>query len=145
MSLTIRDRMNFPYLLANQILTIQKAMLNSSDNSEISRREIEEAMQGFVQLIPEVWRDEEFYKEYESAKVIVTHDKRPIVAGKIRLAESVCKELGIEPYEQEETYDPYKLFHICINLLERRGMVSRQTYTEKIPSKKRSPNVQVDP
>jgi len=63
--LTLKDRLNFPYLLANQILTFQKAILNL----EFSEREIREAIEGLVHLIPQAWKDEQFGKDMKKAQI----------------------------------------------------------------------------
>lgn len=139
-SLTIRDRMNFPYLLANQVLTIQKSILNQ----EFSEREIQEAVNGLVQMVPDSWKDEEWYDALDKALVKRIIDVRPDFCG-VTATEKWCKEYGIVAFIEEDEFDSYRLFHAVICLLDRRGLISRQTFTEKIPSKKRIPNVQVDP
>lgn len=127
-SLTIKDKVNFPYILANQMLTFQKAILNQ----EFSEREIREAVNGFVELIPDSWKDEDWKSDLEKAKVIEKKDVRPVVAGTIRMSKEVCSRLGIPVFNEEETYDSYKLFHSCVNLLDRRGMISKVTKIDKV-------------
>lgn len=133
-SLTIRDRVNFPYILASQLLTIQKAMLNSSEDTEVSRREIEEAIMGLVHVLPTVWKDEEYYKDEALAKEKIKVDVRPNFCG-ITASLEFCEKHGIVPYQEVETVNPYKMLTACINLLERRGLISKQTSLEIFPPK----------
>lgn len=126
--LTLKDRLNFPYLLANQILTFQKAILNL----EFSEREIREAIESFVHLIPEDWKDQKFEDEIKKAKTVKKTDVRPVVAGGIRMSEETCKELEIPDYKEEEVFDYYKMFQACINLLNRRKMLSKVNPVEQI-------------
>ena len=139
--LTIKDRLNFPYLLARQIIVFQDSIL-STENSE---SEIQEAINGLVEMIPEVWKDEEWFKEITEAETITQVDVRPLVTGSTRMSEQACQELGIPAFIEEKSVDSNKMFHCVIDLLQRRGLLSRQTYTEKIPSKELDEIVQVDP
>lgn len=128
--LTLKDRLNFPYLLANQILTFQKAILNL----EYSDREIREAIEGFVHLIPETWKDDKFSQDYENAVTDKQKDMRPIVAGQIRMSEEACRKLGIKPYVTEKTVDYYQVFQACMNLLNRRKLLSKILRIEELDS-----------
>jgi hypothetical protein len=125
-SLTIKDKMNYPYLLAAQFLTIQKAMLNQ----EFSEREIKEAILGLVNMIPESWMDEDWNKQQKDSVIIDKIDVRPTFCG-VPPSIEYCKDNGIIPFEEKETFDYYKLFHACVNLLDRRGIITRRAKIEK--------------
>lgn len=125
-NLTIRDKLNAPYLLASQILTVQKAVLNT----EFSKEEIKEAVMGLLALIPDTWKDKEFEDELEKAKVTIKIDVRPMWCG-VRGSLEYCKKAGIEPYKYKTSFDSFKVFHACINLLQRRGLMSEVTRIEK--------------
>jgi len=133
-SLTIRDRVNFPYIIANQLLTIQKAMLNNSENTEVSRREIEEAINGLVYMIPKVWKDEDYYKEEKLAKTTRRVELAPEWCG-LRATEEFCKKHGIAHHSDEEVVHAYTMLNACVNLLERRGFISKQSSLEIFPPK----------
>ena len=126
--LTLKDRLNFPYILANQILTFQKAILNL----EYSDKMIRKAIEGFVVSIPDDWADDEFKEDIEKATVVKKIDKRPLVAGNIRMNKETCEALGIKAFEEETVVDEDKLFHACINLLNRRKMLSKVNPVEEI-------------
>ena len=125
--LTLKDRLNFPYLLANQILTFQKAILNL----EFSEREIRESIEGFIHLIPDDWKDDEFQKEMNATKIKQKKDMRPQITGTVRMSEKACRELGIPAFVEEEVLDYYKIFQACINLLKRKGLISQVITTDK--------------
>lgn len=126
--LTIREKLNMPYLLARQIITVQQSIL-SEENSE---REIQESVNGLVELVPDAWKDDQFRKDLENAKTIQRIDKRPLVAGNIRITEETCKELGIIPFEEKKVVDYYKVFQACIDLLCRRDLISKKRRIEKL-------------
>lgn len=125
--LTLKDRLNFPYLLANQILTFQRALLAL----EFSEREIRETIEGFVHMIPETWKDKQFMEDMKKAKITQKIDKRPKFCGLSATLET-CKELGVEPYKEVTTFDYYDLFQACMNLLQRRRMLSKTNPVEQI-------------
>lgn len=126
--LSIKDRLNFPYILANQILTFQKSILAE----EHSEREIEESIRSFVTLIPDDWKDKRFRKDLKHAKSKRKVDKRPQITGTIKMTEDACRELGIPAYVEEESIDYYALFQACINLLNRKKLLSRVRRVEKL-------------
>ena len=126
--LSIKDRLNFPYILANQILTFQKSILAQ----DFSEREIEEAIKGFVHLVPDSWKDKIFHKDLKNASITRRLDKRPQITGTVKMSEDVCKELGIVAYEDKTVFDYYKMFQACINLLQRRRMLSKVNPVEEI-------------
>jgi len=128
--LTLKDRLNFPYLLANQILTFQKAILNL----EYSEREIREAIEGFVHLIPESWKDGKFKEDMKKARVKRKKDVRPIVTGSIRMSEQACRKLGIPAFKEKESLDYYKMFQACMDLLDRKKMLSKILRIEELES-----------
>ena len=135
-TLTIKGKVDFPYLLARQIITYQQAILNT----EHSEREIQEAIAGLVEMVPNSWKDSEWEKEIKEAEVEEQVDVAPIVAGNIRMNEATCKELGIPKWKIVKTNDSNKLFHSCIDLLDRRGMLSRVTKIEKMLGKRFEPD-----
>ena len=125
-SLTIKDKMNYPYLLAAQFLTIQKAMLNQ----EFSERDIKEAILGLVNMIPESWMDEDWETQEKDSIIVDKIDLRMEFCG-VKPSIEYCKENGITIFKEVETFDYYKLFHACVNLLDRRGIITRRAKTEK--------------
>lgn len=127
-ALTLKDKLNTPYLLGNQILTIQKAILSDGNSKESVR----EAIEGLADLIPVAWEDDQFKDDLKKAIVIERRDVRPIVAGNVRAGEEICKKLGLPIFEETETFDSHKKLHAVVNLLNRRGLYSREEKTEII-------------
>ena len=135
-TLTIKGKIDFPYLLARQIITYQQAILNT----EHSQREIQEAINGLVEMLPASWKDAEWEKEIKEAEVEEKVDVAPLVAGSIRMNEETCLSLGIPKWKIVKTNDSNKLFHSCIDLLDRRGMLSRVTKIEKMLGERFEPD-----
>jgi hypothetical protein len=124
-SLTVRDRLNFSFLLANQILTIQKATLNL----EFSAEEVREAVEGLMHMIPTAWKDKKFMIDVQNAQIELIVDIRPTFCGK-PIDINVCKRRGLPTYIRNVSFDYYDLFQSCIDLLNRRGVLSRRIYKE---------------
>ena len=126
-SLTIKDKLNYAYLIATQFLTIQKAILNL----EYSDREIKEAVNGLVEMIPDSWKDEGWEADLKKAEIKVTIDNRPNFCG-VKPEPQIYKDTyGKEPFTTKIEYDPNKLFHGCVNLFDRRGLITRRAKIEK--------------
>jgi hypothetical protein len=123
--LTIRDRLNFPYLLGLQVETFQKSILNK----DFSRREIEESIQGLVNVIPTRWKDKKFKDDLESAKAKVQVDIRPAFAG-VRMKKELCEIRKIPIIQETIVIDYFKMLQACIDILDRLGMLSKREYTE---------------
>lgn len=121
-TLTIKDKVNMSYLLARQIITFQQAIL--MPNSE---KDIKEAINGLVEMIPDAWKDKEWNEEIEKAKEVKKIDNRPFWCG-TRIRADYCTE----PYIYKTQYDANKLFHCVINLLFRRGLLSQVNRIEKV-------------
>lgn len=116
--LTMRDRLPINFILTNAVITIQKSILNIKYSAE----EIKEAIQGFVAMIPDDLKDQEFNDEIEESKVYYTIDNRPKNGGEPASLD-YCLESGIEAYTIVETFDYFKVFHACFNLLHRANML----------------------
>ena len=123
--LTIRERLDFPYRIDQQIETFQKAILNTT----FSRREIEESILGLVKIIPTRWQDDEFKSALEGAKKTVSVDNRPSFAG-VRMNDELCKAKNVPLTRDEEIIDYFEMFQACIDILDRLGMLSKREFTE---------------
>ena len=126
--LTIKDKVNFPYLVARQIITYQQAILNM----EHSDKEIREAINGLVELIPDAWKDDKWSEDLEAAKIEIVIDNRPSWCGFKLEPGPDGKIYGKDAYTKETKFVPNKLFHACVNLLYRRGLISKVSRTEKV-------------
>jgi len=126
----LRDRVNFTDVIQNQLVTFQQALLESAEDIE-NQREVEEAVKGLIHLIPDTWKDEQFKKDYEEAIEEIEEDIRPSFGG-VKVSEEVCKELGLPTTRKIQRIDWYKAFQACINLLDRRGLLSRIQWIEQL-------------
>lgn len=124
--LTIRDRINYPYILANQILTIQRVLLD-----EEAAKEVIDSVEALVHQIPDLYKDEAFKKEIKAAVLEIRKDIRPKFGG-ISMDDDVCKELGIPTMEKVIERDPWAMLQAVINLLQRRSMLTRRSFVERI-------------
>jgi len=120
-SLTIGTRINFQYLLSQQILKFQNAIVKQEGFQ--SPQEVLESAIGLYEMIPDSWRASDRFFENAMQKAInyVKLDTRPFWCG---------TRVGIPSFKLIKKYNPYKLFHACINLLERRGLLARTLYQE---------------
>jgi hypothetical protein len=123
--LTIREKLPYHFLLATMILTFQKAILNIEYSSE----ELREAVEGFVNMIPFTWRDEQFEEDMQNAQIYLFQDQRPAFCGVVA-TEQICEDLHIDPYVYVLTFDYFKVFNAVVNLLNRRHMLLKPVYKE---------------
>lgn len=123
--LTLRDRINYTYLLAEQIVTFQKAILNM----DLSEDEINEAIDGLVNMIPKSWRDSKFRRDIRKATSKTKIDVRPTFCG-LKASVKYCIDNGIAVFVEQEERDYKKLFQACINLFDRRKLLTKRVYTE---------------
>jgi len=119
--LTMRDRLPINFIYTNAIITIQKSILNIQYSSE----EIREAITGFVAMIPDALKDDEFNKEIEAAKQVVYVDVRPVFCG-VPAAQEYCQRKGIPIIRKVETFNYFQVLHSCFNLLMRRNMLLKR-------------------
>lgn len=136
-SLTHRDRLNFPFLIASQILTFQRAILNL----EFSAEEIREAVEGLVHLIPTKWKDQAFDDDLNKARIELTEDIRPRFCG-IPASMEYCRKRHMPTLRIVRTFDYYEVFQACMNLLDRRGLLSRRIYKEIMTGQKADSSVE---
>jgi len=109
--------------LGNAILNFHNAIVKPEGLQ--SEQEVREAALCLYNSIPTQWIkvDTEFAKDLKTA---VT--KREVDARK----EWCGQKVGKPKFEKEEIIDPYKLYHACINVFQRRGLLSKTIFTEKI-------------
>lgn len=130
--LTVRDKINFPYLIAKLLSLIHEFMI-----SQYAEVELIQAIEGLISSIPDEMKDESFKiemngkDEKEGARIVYMRDVRPSWCGHI-LNVDTCKELGLPIEEEAETLDPYKSLQACMNLFFRLGMLTTRVYVELI-------------
>jgi len=128
--LTVRDKINFPYLIAKMISLIHEFMI-----SQYAEVELIQAIEGLISSIPDEMKDDSFRlemdgtDEVEGARIVYLRDVRPSWCGHVMDVET-CKELGLTIQEEAETLDPYKSLQACMNLFMRLGMLTKQVYVE---------------
>lgn len=128
--LTVRDKINFPYLIAKLLSLIHEFMI-----SQYAEVELIQAIEGLISSIPDDMKDKDFRDEMEGtdkikgARIQYLMDIRPSWCGHVVDVE-VCKELGIPIEEKAETLDPYMSLQACMNLFYRLGMLTKKVYIE---------------
>lgn len=122
-SLTVGDRINYPYILANAILKFHESIVRAE--GEQSEQEVREAALCLYNSIPDdlVKADEQFKKEVAEAVVKEKVDARREWCG---------VKVGKPKYRVEVKIEPYRLYRACMNVFQRRGFLSRKIFTEKI-------------
>jgi len=58
-------------------------------------------------------------------------DVRPSFCG-VQPSVEYCNQNGITPFKEEKTFDYYKMFQACINLLDRKKMLSKVVRIEEL-------------
>lgn len=123
--LSIKDRINHPYILARAILTI----IETSPNPLAREPEIRDAVMMLYNLIPDEWHDENFNLEIDRARTKRVIDVRPSFCGKTASLQW-CISHGVPANRTTVVYNHHLLVKACINLLQRRALLSRKALTE---------------
>jgi hypothetical protein len=139
-SLTIRDRVDWPYLISYSINTLFLAMRRDT----LNEWEIQTIVEYIEGLIPMSIRliDKKYEEELKAATKDKKLDKRPHFGG-VPLSEEACKLQGIVPYEMVKVVPPVVKFNAIINLLNRLGVVTKKEYTEKFTGRRATPEMEV--
>ncbi len=122
-SLILGDRINWPFILGTSVLNFFNSVVKME--GEQSEQEVREAAITMYNSIPSQWvkADDQFRAELKEAIKEREVDARREWCG---------KKIGKLKTKQEEYIDPYKLYHSCVNVFQRRGLLSKTIFTEKI-------------
>lgn len=122
-SLMLGDRINWPYILGNGVLKFQDAVVKVE--GEQSEQEVRESALALFNSIPEAWiiKDKQLREDLDNAII-----KRKIDARKEFCGVKIGKPKIVEVSELQ----PYRLYHACVNVFHRRGLLSKTIFTEKI-------------
>jgi len=119
--LTIKDKIPLNQLIFYTCLNINKAILNIKYSSD----EVVEIVYALICLIPDEERDEQFLEELENAYYIQTVDVRPEFC-MTKASLEYCKRKKIPAFIQEKVPSYRKLYSACINVLNRRNMLTKK-------------------
>ena len=134
--LELKDRLNYPFILTQNLLSLEKAYSNPDFDLDI----IENLVIGLYTKIPDTWRDNQFEDDLEKSASVVKVDLRP-QWGEIILSKQMCIKQGI-PFEAERVIINYfKLLNAIINLLDRRGILIRKDKIEYSTGKNLDENI----
>jgi len=125
--LQIKDRLPYNFLIAQMILTFQKAILNIQYSAE----ELREATEGFVNMIPKPWKDDEFFQDLREAQILIPVDTRPVFC-EVPASDRYCQRHQIETQRYVKSFDYMKVFNAVVNLLDRRHMLLKSTFKETL-------------
>lgn len=129
--LALRDRMNHAFLLAMGILLFQKTTTNTQNLEGAVR----ETVMALFDIIPEIWHDEDFIKDVQAARSEQIVDCRPEFCG-VKASVEWCEANGVAPFQKTAVYNSHLLMKGCVNLLERRGLMSRKIFKEIFTGKR---------
>jgi hypothetical protein len=121
--LTLKDKLNWTYILANAVLNFHNSIIKTE--GEQSEQEIREAALCLFNSIPASWRADD--------QLLAQELKEAIKTRKVDVRREYCgRKVGQPRYEDEEYIEPYKLFHACVNVMDRKGLLSKTRMTEII-------------
>ncbi len=117
------DRINWPFILGNGVLKFQEAIVR--EEGAQSEQQVREAALVLSNSIPDAWikADDKFREDFGKAVTMTPVDKRKEFMG---------RKIGKPIIEDEPVLDPYKLYHACVNVFQRRGLLSKTIFSEKI-------------
>jgi len=123
--LALKDRLNHPYLLAKAILSF----VETCSNQQATEGQVREAVMTLFDLIPELWEDDAFHEDVKKARTVRILDVRPNFCGQKATVEW-CAAEGVPAVQKIAIYNHHLLLKACVNLLERRALLSRKVLTE---------------
>lgn len=134
-NLTIKDKVNFPFILANAILNFHNAIIKEEGLQ--SEQAVREAVLCLFNSIPASWRAEDIELKKDLKKALKTRkiDVRPEWCG---------RKVGTPKYQKEYYIEPYALYHACINVMDRKGLLSKAEKTEVIEGRYFNGNLRVN-
>lgn len=123
--LELKERLNYPYIFQEGLLTINKAM-NAPD---MDIKKVKSLILNLYSKIPDSWIDTEFKDDVKDCIKYINIDCRPEICGTPMNVEE-CINQGIQYYKKEEIIDHFALQTAIINLLDRRNMLVRRSKIE---------------
>jgi hypothetical protein len=121
--LILGDRINFPYILANSILKFHEA-IGQPEGSQ-SEQEVRERALLLFNSLPDAWiiRDKELSYDLSHVHEEIETDGR---------REFMGRKIGKPKIRVEKLLQPYRLYNSCINVFQRRGLLSKTVYSENL-------------
>lgn len=121
--LMLGDRINWPYILGMNVLKVDDAIVKAEGHQ--SEQQVREASLALYDKIPDAWvaEDSKWKADLENAIVTVEVDDRPLWCG-VRVGELKTRK--------EERIHPHRLLRACVNVFNRRGLLSKTIFQEKM-------------
>ena len=126
-TLTIKDKINYAWLIANQVLTYQKLL----QNIKFTDAELREVAIGFTDLVVDSLKDDQWEIDINNAKILILTDIRPVCCT-TKASVEYCVRKKIPIYQKTLDYDSHKLIRACMNLFDRRGYMTKKAKVEKM-------------
>jgi hypothetical protein len=122
-NLMLGDRINWPFILGQGVINFQTSIVKVE--GEQSEQEVREAALCLYNSIPDAW--------IKADKAFEEDIKKAVQTRKVDARKEWCgRRVGKPKFEEEDFIDPYKLYHACVNVFHRRGLLSKTIFTEKI-------------
>lgn len=119
-SLVLGDRINYAFVIATAILKFHESLIQPEGQQ--SEQQCRESAITLYNSIPSSWWDDQFIEDKKKAIIREKVDIRNIWCG---------KRVGKPRFKYEKKIDPYKLFHACIDLIDRRHLLNKVISIEK--------------
>ena len=98
-------------------------------------RRLREATQGFVNMIPTAWKDQQFYDDLKAAEILIAVNSRPIFC-EVPASDEYCRKHNIQTETYVRSFDYFKVYNAVTNLLNRRNMLLKPVYKEIMTGEK---------
>ena len=119
-NLVLDGRVNYPFIIASAILKFFEAVVKAEGFQ--SEQETREAALSLYNAIPSSWWDDQFKKDAAKAATREKIDTRNEWCG---------RKVGKYKWKYEPKLDPYRLFHACIDLIDRKHLLPKVMSIEK--------------
>lgn len=129
--LALRDRLNHPFLLANGIYVFQHTTTDQTNQEAV----VKETVMALYDIIPDMWEDDQFNRDIERARTAQVADVRPEFCGN-KASLAWCESHEVPPTQQIVVFNHHLIMKACINLLDRRGLLTKKVFKEIFTGKR---------
>lgn len=126
-SLTLGDRINWPFILGTSVMNLFNAIVKVE--GEQSDQEVREAALAVFNSIPTSWikSDPQFAKDLEECFDKIEVDERKEWCG---------RKVGEPNIKNEDRLNPWRLYHACVDVFQRRNLLSKPVFQEIMTGKR---------
>jgi hypothetical protein len=125
--LVLGDRINWAFVLAKAVITLHDALCKVE--GEQSEQQVREASLAVYNSIPTSWvsSDQKFADDLKNCFDVIKIDDRKEWCG---------RKVGKPKIRKEDKLNPWRLYHACVDVFDRRNLLNKPIFTEIMTGRK---------